>query len=115
VVLLFLIAMITDFLTPQDSNLYPMIGYLACCLLGIVPILTAAFDALCRKQVCFLLLLLGFVIDDDFCDRNLLLILYLFCYLDRYPYSYVSGNYWGTCKWRIFRCFTRYYSFHCCK
>ena len=53
VVLLFLIAMITDFLTPQDSNLYPMIGYLACCLLGIVPILTAAFDALCRKQVCF--------------------------------------------------------------
>jgi hypothetical protein len=52
VVVLFLIAMTIDLFTPlHNSDIYPMIAYLACCLVGIVPILTAAYIAIRRKQV----------------------------------------------------------------
>ena len=50
VVTLFLTAMVLDVFTATDT-LLSMIGYLACCLVGIVPILTAAYTALRRRQV----------------------------------------------------------------
>jgi hypothetical protein len=52
VVCLFFIAMILDLFTPlHNSDIIPMIGYFACCLVGIVPILTAAYVSIRRKQV----------------------------------------------------------------
>ena len=52
VVVLFLIALILDIFTAlHDSEVVPMVMYLSCSLVGIVPILAAAYDALVRKQV----------------------------------------------------------------